>query len=526
MKGNKEFNDYASQLLAVLLASSMKEIQITEEGQLILRQDEWFGFLRNPVSQQELNNKLASLITSLIEHFLDKDVCIKLLQRLMQIVEKTEAPFSLPTSLALEQNAPVTFSFSEAQAHSSERACVLPIQKEGRFYNYPGESLSPNKVEVQYVLGMKWRNWWAPQTQLDDLVGAFVTKKSILSQQLADDPVITWCGHAFVMIQVHGLNILVDPVIGKVPPFFAPNVPDVFTLKNMPCPHIVAITHNHRDHADTDLLKHLVRYQPLMVAGLGSEDWLKTFGFKKVRVLNWWQSCDITTPKSKQQITLQGVPAAHGSRTGVSNANKMLWLGFVLQVGLYRILILGDTARGKPGSAKWLVDQNHQPQDFVQQIQDELGPFDVAFCPVGPPDRGFAHNHVDAKEAIEITQILTKKNATTVVPYHDSSKYCMGMNERPEEPMIDFMKQVNAAGLNSQVLAIKMGAPFLLTLGGLLPYSSRNEPHSNSLEWHKDCISPTLWGERVREAQARPKSMPIPQVNSDKPIFRTSSAPI
>ncbi len=77
-----------------------------------------------------------------------------------------------------------------------------------------------------------------------------------------DEMRVTWIGHATVLVQVEGLNILTDPIWSdRASPFSfvgptrvrAPGV----RFEDLPRIHVVVVSHNHYDHMDLPTLKRL-----------------------------------------------------------------------------------------------------------------------------------------------------------------------------------------------------------------------------------------------------------------------------
>ena len=62
------------------------------------------------------------------------------------------------------------------------------------------------------------------------------------------EPVITWVGHSTFLIQVHGINILTDPVFFNISGLFKRNLPPGIALADLPPIDVVLISHNHWDH--------------------------------------------------------------------------------------------------------------------------------------------------------------------------------------------------------------------------------------------------------------------------------------
>ena len=85
--------------------------------------------------------------------------------------------------------------------------------------------------------------------------------------------VATWVGHATMLVQADGMNILTDPVwSGHAGPFgMGPKrvaVPGI-ALEDLPRIDLVLVSHNHYDHMDLTTLKRLwERDRPLIVTSL------------------------------------------------------------------------------------------------------------------------------------------------------------------------------------------------------------------------------------------------------------------
>ena len=87
--------------------------------------------------------------------------------------------------------------------------------------------------------------------------------------------VATWIGHATVLVQTQGLNILTDPVYAeRAGPFgFGPKrvaIPGI-AFDDLPPIDVVLVSHNHYDHLDQTTLQRLWRRdRPLIVTSLGA----------------------------------------------------------------------------------------------------------------------------------------------------------------------------------------------------------------------------------------------------------------
>src|ERR1700754_5000697 len=86
----------------------------------------------------------------------------------------------------------------------------------------------------------------------------------------------TWVGHATLLVQADGVNILTDPVWSDtVGPFgFGPRrvAEPGIRFEDLPRIDLVLVSHNHYDHMDLATLKRLWdRDRPLIVTSLGND---------------------------------------------------------------------------------------------------------------------------------------------------------------------------------------------------------------------------------------------------------------
>src|SRR5262245_19904887 len=137
-------------------------------------------------------------------------------------------------------------------------------------------------------------------------------------------PTVTWVGHATLLVQLDGVNILTDPNWNDHagPLGFGPRrlVPPGLAFEDLPPIHVVLISHDHYDHLDVDTLDRLARtHRPRIYAPLGVGRWLRDQGFHDVMELDWWQS------HAYRGLTLVATPAQHGSGRGVADQNLRLW---------------------------------------------------------------------------------------------------------------------------------------------------------------------------------------------------------
>ncbi len=208
---------------------------------------------------------------------------------------------------------------------------------------------------------------------------------------------ITWIGHATALIQVNGLNILTDPVFSdRVSPFsFAGPKRKIalpVQLSELPRIDIVLISHNHYDHLDRPTvlqLKNQMGGEPLFLAPLGIDLWLKNEGISKVQAFDWWDQRTILG------LNIHFVPAQHWSSRSPFDRNATLWGGWVVEHQGFKTYFAGDSGMSK---------------DF-EDIGAKFGGFDASLIPVGAYEpRWFMQDqHVNPAEAVQIHKDVKSK---------------------------------------------------------------------------------------------------------------------
>jgi L-ascorbate metabolism protein UlaG (beta-lactamase superfamily) len=211
---------------------------------------------------------------------------------------------------------------------------------------------------------------------------------------------ITAIGHASMLIQVAGINILVDPVWSeRASPFkwTGPRRrnPPAVTLEDLPKIHAVLVTHSHYDHMDTATIDRLWKtHKPIVISPLGNDAVIHRDAPKvKVQTGDWWQSFTLS-----DQVRASIVPAYHWSARNLGDRRLALWGGFVLETPSGTIYCAGDTA--------W------QDGKIFAEIRDRCGSPLVAVLPIGAyePSWFMKTQHTNPAEAVQIAIDLGAQN--------------------------------------------------------------------------------------------------------------------
>jgi L-ascorbate metabolism protein UlaG (beta-lactamase superfamily) len=212
---------------------------------------------------------------------------------------------------------------------------------------------------------------------------------------------VTMVGHATLLIQVDGLNILTDPVWSdRASPlsFVGPKrvAEPGIALNDLPPIDVILLSHNHYDHLDVATLRALhVDHAPLIVTPLGNDTIIRRhLPTARIETGDWGDSVALSP-----QATVHIVPANHWSNRGPRDRRMALWGGFMLRTATKLVYFAGDTGYGTG--------------NIFRAMHTQFGSPDVALLPIGAYDpRWFmAAQHVDPEEAIQIMCDLQARSA-------------------------------------------------------------------------------------------------------------------
>ena len=199
---------------------------------------------------------------------------------------------------------------------------------------------------------------------------------------------VTMVGHATLLIQAGGRNVLTDPIWSTraSPVQFAgparvtaPGVP----FESLPRIDAVLLSHNHYDHMDVDTLRrlHAAHAMPVLTA-LGNDTILReAVPGIDARAGDWGDALE------GGGVAARVLQAHHWSARGTSDRSHALWCSFALETPAGRVLAMGDTGydRGRP----YAVAAPH-------------GPYRLAIIPIGAyaPRWFMFPQHQDPAEAV------------------------------------------------------------------------------------------------------------------------------
>ena len=221
----------------------------------------------------------------------------------------------------------------------------------------------------------------------------------------AMQPAVTWIGHATVLAQVGGINLLTDPIFSdRASPlsFAGPkrvHAPGL-ALQQLPRVDLVVISHNHYDHCDAPSLQALnaqTGKPPLFLVPLGLKAWMADIGITNVIEMDWWQSHRVGS------VEVVMTPVQHWSGRGLGDRLQTLWGGWAVFAPDAHLYFVGDTGFSR--------DFSDVARRFAPRQKE--GGFDIALIPVGAyePRWFMKEQHVDPDEALRIHLDLRAKRS-------------------------------------------------------------------------------------------------------------------
>jgi N-acyl-phosphatidylethanolamine-hydrolysing phospholipase D len=250
---------------------------------------------------------------------------------------------------------------------------------------------------------------------------------------------ITWVGHATLLVQVAGVNILTDPNWGeRASPisFAGPRrlSPPGLPFDRLPPVHVVLISHNHYDHLDLGTVKRLAAaHDPLFVVPLGLKRWFADNGLTRVEELDWWQAVE------HRGLRLVCVPAQHFSQRTLWDGNRRLWSSWAVIAPERRFYFSGDTGYF----------------EGFREVGERLGPFDLAAIAIGAyvPAEIMRFVHLTPEEAVAAFQDLRGR---TLLGMHWGT---FDLADEPlDEPPVRMLAEVQRRGIPPErAWILKMG---------------------------------------------------------------------
>ena len=259
-----------------------------------------------------------------------------------------------------------------------------------------------------------------------------VAGRQVIPEARVDGLRVTMVGHATLLVQSRGLNVLTDPVWSdRASPvrFAGPRrvTQPGIAFKDLPPIDVVLLSHSHYDHLDVTTLGRLhAAHRPIIVTPLGN-DVLVRNAIPDARVVTGdWGDCVPLERGAQVHI----VPAHHWSARGPWDRRMALWGGFILQ---------------GPGSVVYFAsDTGYGDGAIFRAMRERYGSPDVALLPIGAyaPRWFMGDQHADPADAV---RIMLDLDASRAIGIHWG---CFQLtDESREEPAELLAEALAAAGV-------------------------------------------------------------------------------
>jgi L-ascorbate metabolism protein UlaG (beta-lactamase superfamily) len=243
---------------------------------------------------------------------------------------------------------------------------------------------------------------------------------------------VSYVGHASLLIQTAGLNILLDPVWSKrASPFrfIGPkrvNDPGV-AFADLPPIDVVLVSHGHYDHLDLTTLSRLAAaHRPRVITPLGNDTIMRNHDpVVRAEAYDWNDRVDIGAC-----VAATLVPTHHWSARNLSDRNMSLWASFVIETPGGRIYFVADSGYG---------EGRH-----FRSARERHGPFRLAILPIGAYEpRWFMRDqHMNPAESV---QAFIDCGAELALGHHYGT---FQLTDEPiDAPLVALAEALKAAGI-------------------------------------------------------------------------------
>lgn len=274
-------------------------------------------------------------------------------------------------------------------AAAMQEYAVRSVNHDGKSFFYP-EKYVIEGLKENVLVSNKGKT---PESELPVVAPSF-------PDEPADDKIyITWLGHSIVFIQMHGQNLLFDPVYSEYssPVQFAG--PERFShppvsIDELPDIDAVILTHDHYDHLDMATIKKLNSMNVRFIVPLGVNTHLLRWGVpgERITTMARWEEFDL------EGLTIGCTPTKHYSGRLKLGSNDTLFASWVLKDEHNQVYFCGDSGYGS----------------HFDDIHDKYGDFDIVLMDGAQYNMAWHDSHMFPEESVMACGMLGAKVAMPI----------------------------------------------------------------------------------------------------------------
>ncbi|WP_114569769.1 MBL fold metallo-hydrolase [Exiguobacterium flavidum] len=215
---------------------------------------------------------------------------------------------------------------------------------------------------------------------------------------------VTWFGHSAFLLELEGVRVFFDPMLGTAPSPFPKigrnrfELGEPFAVEKLPMLDAVVFSHDHYDHLDRHSIRLLKDRASRFIVPLGVGSRLIGWGVapEKVVELDWHGTTEVNG------LRFVCTPARHYSGRRGFDQYSTLWSSWVV--------------KGKDRSVFYSGDSGYGPH--FKEIGERYGPFDLTLMECGQYDPRWQDSHMLPEETVQAHLDVKGK---LLVPVHWSA---------------------------------------------------------------------------------------------------------